>query len=330
MIITPDRLIDLAREEISTRSERHKLTAGYLVGSVVHGDPVLGGCADIDLIIIHPTTPLRPREIKRLSREVHLDIFHMPRQDFENPRDLRTDPDIGISLCGALRLHDPEHFFDWVQAAACAQVFRADNRMARARQLLDSAREIRSELSANPRWPKRYLQAAWNGANALCCLQDRPVFGREAVLKLEGQLTELNATNLFTRFLDLFELQQMDQWNVPGWLTSFGKAFDFPAQLTQSDLYKPVRRDYYLKAFQSLAEQGRPEAAVLGMLTNWPLPATAEEPLVQEITEADAWQNLLAATGLVSPNLESKSLEVEHFLDEVELFIEGWGEEHGA
>lgn len=330
MIITPERLIDLAKEEVARRADRQSLVAGYLVGSVIHGDPLLGGCADIDLIIIHPTTPLRPHEIKRLSREVHLEIFHKPKSEFDNPRELRVDPGLGLSLCGSLRLYDPEHFFDWAQASACAKVFRPEYRLARARHLLGRARSSRAELTPGPHWPIRFVQAAWDGANSLCCLNDRPVAGRAAALKLKVQLDQLEAAYLYAQFLELCQLAQMDQWNVPAWLTSFGKAFDLPGQLSQGEEFKPVRRDYYLKAFQALAEQGRPEAAVLGMLTHWPLPATSHEPLVQEITDAEAWQSMLEATGLTHGAFEAKRMQLEDFLDEVELFVEKWGESHGA
>jgi hypothetical protein len=331
LIITPERLTDLATEEVKHRAKRLDLVAGYLVGSVVRGEPLLGGCADIDLILIHSSAPLRAREIKKLSPEVHLDIFHKSRQDFENPRELRTDPGLGCGLCGSLRLYDPDHFFDWVQAAACAQFTRSDNRMARALSLLEKARQGRAKLSHHGSlWPSKFVQAAWDGANALCCLRGKPVHGRRAVLRLQGQLEELEAGFLFANFLHLFQVQDVDEWNMPNWLTSFGRAFNLASELDHGATFKTVRRDYYLKAFQALAESGQPEAALISLLTHWPLPISSQDPLIQEVAEAEAWQGLRAATGLTDEMLSHKQRDLEKFLDQVELFIEKWGAEHGA
>lgn len=331
MIITPDRLIDLAKEETEQRAKRLPITAGYLVGSVLQDEPLLGGTADIDLILIHKTFPLRPREVKRLSPDVHLDIYNLSKEDFENPRDLRTEPLLGSSLCGSMRLYDPDHFFDWAQAAACAQFSRPDNRLARAHKLLEDARVARKNLTAGePTWPRTFVHAAWNGANALCCLHSKPVHGRRAVPHLRQRLEALNALEHLARFLALFDAQGMEGWNIPHWLTSFGKAFDFAIQLNQGETAKPVRRDYFLRAFQELAESGQPEAVVVSLLTHWPLPATAEDPIVQEAAEANAWRDLLNATGLSDGEFKRKRSELEVFLDGAELFMEDWGAQHGA
>lgn len=331
MIITPERLIELAKDEVEARTSRQKLTAAYLVGSVLDEEPLLGDCADIDIIMIHPTAPLRDREVKRLSRQVHLDVYHKSRQDFENPRQLRSDPLLGDGVCRSLRLYDPDHFFDWAQAAACARFTRADNRLARAITLLERGRDgWRRIEKLDPLWPTRFQAVAWHGANALCCLQDMPNYGRRSVHQLQTQMEQLGASSLYGRFLQLFRVGQMDQWNVPSWLTGFGKAFDLAIDLNSGEPFKPVRRDYYLKAFQSMAEAGKPEAAVILMLRYWPLPANATDPIVQKVAEAETWQSLLAATGFKDSNFDEKRFELEEFLDEIELFVERWGEAHGV
>jgi hypothetical protein len=331
LIITTDRLIHLAKEEVKSRAERPGLIAAFLVGSVLENEPLLGGCTDVDIVLIHSTVQLQPREFKRLSRQVHLDIHHYTKQDFENPRQLRTDPLLGCSLCKSLRLHDPDHFFDWAHAAACARFNRPDNKLARAHILLDQSRSQRSRLDqANPLWPSNLQQAAWDGVNALCCLERQPALGRRAVLKLRAQLQSLDALSHYSKFLDFFQVDRMDQWNVPAWLTGFGKAFDLAIQLKQSAHFNPVRRDYFLKAFQSLAETGNPEAAVLSMLKFWPLPLNNEDPMLQLVEEAKTRQSMLAATGFVDESYDQKLMKLEALLDDIELFIEDWGVAHGA
>ncbi len=141
MIITRAKLVELARREAEARAASGDLVSAYLVGSVAYGEPLLGGTADIDLVLIHAEDPATDREIVPLSADVHLDIVHHGRQRYAQPRGLRIDPWLGPAISGPVFLYDPQHFFEWAQAGARGQFFRADHTLARARSLLQAARD---------------------------------------------------------------------------------------------------------------------------------------------------------------------------------------------
>ncbi|HLE23250.1 MAG TPA: hypothetical protein VI701_03005, partial [Anaerolineales bacterium] len=132
MRITRTQLIEAARREVERRAETDGLAAAYLIGSIVHDQAVLGGAADIDLVLIHDHQPDSRREIVGLSDEVHLDIAHHHRDQYAQPRLLRLDPWLGPAIYDPLPLHDPQHLFEWAQASARGQFLRPDHRAARA------------------------------------------------------------------------------------------------------------------------------------------------------------------------------------------------------
>lgn len=329
MIITRDRLIDLAREEAETRASRRPLLAAYVVGSVAQGEPLYGGSADIDLVLIHSAPPLRQREIVELSEDVHFDIFHKARGEYDPPRELRTDPDLGPGLYNAVRLHDPDHFFDWVQAAACAQFDSPQNRLARAEAFLQRARASRAALRHADCWPQAFSRAALDGANAIACLLGPPATGRRLVESLREAFGQLDRLDLFGDFLRLFGAHGLDGWDVPSWLATWAKSYDLAIAADADPTFAPVRRDYYLRAFQVMADRGQAEAIVLLLLMHWPpvLPAS-DHPRAEEVQ--DAWNNLLSAAGVDPQFQPTRETELERFLDQIERAILHWGEIHGA
>lgn len=330
MIITRERLIELGRREATERGERQRLAAVYLVGSVVEGDPLVGGSADIDLVLIHNLSPLRPREIVRLSTDVHLDLHHRARAEFEAPRQLRTDPDLGPALCHSIRLHDPEHFFDWVQASACAQFHHPSNRMARARALLTRARTLQRSLSVDDGWQRRLASAAVDGANAAATLGGQPAHGRRLVPGLRTRLDALDQLALFAGFLRVFDADQSAGWDLPGWMAHWAKAYDASLEQSEDKVRAPVRRDYFLRAFQTLAEADMAEAVVVPLLLTWPALDAEQVPEVVMADCTGARQSLYAACGLQDAKLAERRTRLDAFLDDVELFLEAWGSEHGA
>lgn len=329
MIITRDRLVELAREEAETRASRRPLLAAYLVGSVANGDPLFAGAADIDLILIHPAPPLRPHEIVGLSADVHLDIFHRSRQEYDPPRELRTDPDLGPGLYNAIRLHDPDHFFDWVHAAACAQFDSPQNRLARAEAFLQRARRGCAGLSQADSWPQVFAHSALDGANAVATLSGPPAAGRRVVDSLRQTLSQLDRLDLFASFLQLFGANQLDGWDLPSWLTTWAKSYDLALTGSDNSSLAPVRRDYYLRAFQAMADREQAASIVLPLLLLWPtvLPS-ADHPRAEEIFSA--WNSLLQAAGLDPEHQPHRLTDLEGFLDRIERGLLEWGEAHGA
>lgn len=333
MIITRERLTELARQEAEKRADRGRLLTAFLIGSVAHGEPLFAGCADIDMVFIHPSPPVRAREVVPLSPDVHFDIFHRHQSDFDPPRELRTDPDLGPDLYHAIPLHDPDHYFDWVQAAACAQFSRADNQLARSHALLARARQAHRELdSTDPSWSGCFLQSALDGANALAGLATGPASGRLIINQLRTALLSADRPDLMGQFLGLYGADDLSGWHLGEWLAAWAKAYDRSLEQTTSSPLDPVRRDYFLRAFQQLAEENQAEAVVLPLILNWPElpspPVEADGRLAEETSRA--WQDLLIATGLGADSREKRQGELEAFLDEVERYLVRWGEDHGA
>ncbi|HZW05247.1 MAG TPA: hypothetical protein VFF68_15045, partial [Anaerolineaceae bacterium] len=68
MRITRDHLLKIAREMAEQRARRNRgLVCIYLTGSLLTDAPLLGGTADIDLILIHNSEPAYPREVVRIT-----------------------------------------------------------------------------------------------------------------------------------------------------------------------------------------------------------------------------------------------------------------------
>jgi len=330
VIITRERLIELAEREAVKRGERRGLLAAYVVGSVASGDPLLAGCADVDIVMIHAEPPLRNREIISLSPDVHLDLLHHPRSRFDSPRALRTDPDLGPALCQAIRVFDPDHFFDWVQAGACAQFDLPAQRVARGRQLLSRAREARAALGPGPSSPKDFLRAAFDGANAALMVDGPPCHGRRLIPGLRNRFDKMGQLNLFRELIQLFGADRSDAWNVPDWVATWAKSFDRMIAEGTDPLMQPVRRDYFLRAFHELADSGQPEAILPLLIMQWPVHSNQTDTSDESFDSTGAYNDLLQAADLTPDRIESRKLDLEATLDQMELSLEAWAERHGV
>ena len=234
MIITRERLIQLAQREVKRQAAVSDILSAYLIGSVARGEPLLGGTADVDLVLIHEHRPALEHEVVRLSDDVHLDITHHSRELYENPRSLRTDPWLGPSMCEPVFLYDPEHFFEWSQAGVRGQFHRADHVHARSLEFLQRSREANASLNGNGTWLKKYMQATMQGANAAASLTGFPAAGRRLTLSLERKTAELGQNEAYQGFLCLIGAAEIDSWNLPEWLSSCGRAYDAASKVTDN------------------------------------------------------------------------------------------------
>ena len=110
MRITRELLHRIAEDTIENRAkEDNSIIAAYLHGTVMEGeDPVLGGAADIDIVFIHEDFD-REREIIRMTEDVHLDIEHHSKDQYQPPKELRTRPWLGYAIYRCQLLYDPQH-----------------------------------------------------------------------------------------------------------------------------------------------------------------------------------------------------------------------------
>jgi hypothetical protein len=328
--ISREALIDLARDEAVQRAATNNVLSAYLIGSVASGDPLLGGAADIDLILIHAEQPVERREIVPLSDDVHLDIEHHARAMYARPRTLRTHPWMGPAMCEPIFLYDPEHLFEWAQAAARGQYYRPDHMLNRARAFLQRARQARSVLSISNRWLKTYTRAVLEAANALACLSGFPVAGRRLVRELETCLDELGQPQVYQQFLNLLGASAIDSWDLPTRLSAWGRAFDDAATASPDPDLAPCRRRYYHAGLQAFAEESRPEATIYTLLTTWENAIYALASAGHLDSHAAAWQAFVMDLELHEGAYAARGEALEKFIDEVEAHIEAWADASGA
>ncbi len=330
MRITREKLIELARREAERRAATGDVIAGYVIGSVAWGEPLFGGGADIDLVLIHEARPPLRREVVVLSQQVHLDILHHSRNLYRRPRRLRTHPWLGPAMCEPTFLHDPTHFFEWAQAAARGQFHRPDHTYARAQAFLGRARQRVERLRDEPFWIEGYLTAALEGANAVTTLSGFPASGRRVAFAMARRLAALGHPQVFRGFMALLGAEGVSNWDVPAWLSAWGRAFDALAQDGRDPALHPARRNYYLGAFQSMAEADQPEALLWPLLITWTWAIRSLEETGRAAPHHPAWKGALEGLGLGAADRERQSAALEAYLDDVEGVLEGWAQENGA
>jgi hypothetical protein len=330
VIVTRAKLVDLAYREAEARAASGDIVSAYLIGSVAYGEPLLGGTADIDLVLIHAGTPNTEREMVALSADIHLDIVHHGRERYAQPRGLRVDPWMGPAISGPVFLYDPQHFFEWAQAGARGQFFRADHAVARARALLQSARghlphPLPPGLDATP-----LLEAVLDGANAAASLVGAPAAGRRLLLDLERRAQALDRPEMSEGLVRLVGIDRIDGRSVPAWLAAWARAFDAASPLTTDARLAPCRRSYHLAGFQALAEAGRPDAVILPLLLIWGRTMSVLEAYEQAPGFRPAWEDALQRLGLSPEALPPRALELESYLDSMETLIDAWAVRNGA
>ncbi len=330
MTITREHLIDLARKETLQRADHSDVISGYLIGSVVAGNPLLGETADIDLVLIHTSEPSVPREAVRLSHQIHFDITHHAKDAYLKPSDLRVDPWLGPALCEPVFLHDPEHFFEWAQAGARGQFFRPDHIYARAKSFIRRARQNHSFLTLSNRWLKFYLRAAMDAANAVASLDRFPVSGRRAVLQLSSQAEHFVYPGLLADFQTLVGGDQVSSWDIPGTLASWARAYDTASADPTIKGFPECRRDYYLQGFQAMVEGGHADSILWPLLQIWErvMASLPNHEVHQE--HFDAWNILRGQVGLRDVDQELRGQLLQAYIDSNAAWIESWATRTGA
>lgn len=331
MIITREKLIRLAKDHVEQLARQEpSILSGYLIGTVTKGEPLLGGTADVDLVVIHTIQPTQPREVRPLSSDIHLDIYHHASSFYDQPTLLRVDPWWGPALSEPVFLHDPDHFFERVQAGVRGQFHRPDHALARAQASLNQARSAHQSLAHNGAWPSALLEAALLGANAVAGLTGSPAAGRRLSLLLEAKSGELGQSRVYRAFLRLLGAEAMGAWQTPELLTAWGQAFDAAGEASGALEFSAARRAYLLSGFQALAEADHPEAVLWPLLASWDQAVRILSNHGLPASQRSVWDDLLARLGLVPTRAGVRVDELESFLDHVESALDEWAQATGA
>ncbi len=328
MQITREALLKFARSTVDqrTRYNRHVMCV-YLTGSLLQDEPLLGGAADIDLVFIHDIDPAQPREIQPLTDTIHLDIAHLPQSLFLQPRSLRSNAWVGSYLVqNPLLLHETQHWFEYTQASVFAGFNNPENRLRRARPLVEDARQtwwnLRSGGASGPAAVQAYLRALEQAANAVASLSGPPLTERRFMLQFAERAELVGKPGLAQGLVDLFlgEREPGDwQSALQAWqadLTAVGEAEGAPARL------HPIRRRYYQGALEGLGGEHNAAAAWV-LLRTWTL-ATCH---LQQPSQG--WQDLIQALQLGPNDLDERLDALDAYLDAVEETLDQWGQKNG-
>ncbi len=309
------------------------MISAYLCGSLLGQAPLLGGTADIDLVIVHNGEPAARREIVHLSDEVHLDLAHHDRDVYREGRALRSHPWLGPTIFECQILYDPQHFMDFVQAGVRGLFHRPDYVLARAQRLLEQAREIWSAYYQNESPPEpadvqRYLEAVAYAINAVASLNGAPLPERRLLLLFPARAEAVERPGLYVGGLGLLGGHDMDDGALPAWLEAWTEAFDTSAAAEDGPIaLHPDRRAYYRSAFQAMLESGEPRSALWPMLYTWTRAAAC---LPDDSPVREPWMAACLSLELTGAYFQSRIAALDVYLDTVEETLETWAQAHGA
>jgi hypothetical protein len=332
MRITPDILQKIARDTSSERSKSDRdIMVIYQSGSLVSGDPVLGGTADIDLFFVHNSLPGETREIIRLTDDVHLDIAHHPRSLYRHAKELRLDPWMGYTVYGCKLLYDPQHFMDFTQASVRAQFNQPDNIYQRARSQVDHARQLWFSFEQSPAHTDissvlRYLAAVQHAANAIGCLSGPILPLRRFLQYFRTRAEAAGKPGLYNGLLGLLGGNSTNPEFLKGAINDWTAAFKGIPDGQRPPSLHLARLNYYQKAFLALLESNHPADLLWPLLITW----TETVALLPTGSPAcDAWQTGLEHLELWGEKSSEKTSALDAFLDTVEEHLEGWAIRNG-
>ena len=332
MRITSETLFKIANDTIGrrTRSDRD-IIAAYVHGSLLEGDPLLGGTTDIDLFFIHAEPAPLTREIQRLTDEIHLDIAHHTQSDYRHTRDLRLHPWLGPTLSGCKILYDPQHLLDFIQAGVRSQFNRPDNVLRRARGQAEHARQIWLSLHDLANEPALheivfYLRAVEHAANAIALLSGSPLTERRFLLQFPLRAEAIERPGLFKGLLGLLGAQNVDSDGLRAMLPAWETAYKAISPTGASPRLHPDRRLYYRSAFEKILQSERPHCLLWPLLRTW---TEAISLLSPEGAERQAWQDTFFRVGLMGANFSQRVAALDAYLDTIEETLDEWARVRG-
>ncbi len=324
MRLTPEKLRRYAEKFVSQQKRDLRLLAVYLTGSLLRGQPFLGGAADVDLVLIYNGAPTTEREVAPLPGEAHLDIRRHDRSHYEPARHLRTEPFLGPTLFRAEALYDPQHFLDFAQAAVRSRFRSPESAAARARALTQAAREAWFALDDDltPAALEAYLEAVFQAANAPATLLGYTFSRRRVLLDFPPAVQHWGYPRLTGLLFQALGAPQATaealKAALPAWeaaLTAAAGASPAPIELASP------RLPYYRRAVEAYLGSSTPANALYPLLFTWTLavPHAGEAHL-------SPWQQFVEALGLAAGRQEA----LDAYLDALEEAVEAWARQRGV
>jgi hypothetical protein len=335
MRITREHLTKIAVETAAQRCRADRtIVSAFLAGSVLSDEPLLGGTTDIDLFLIHDSEPLSPREIVRVSPEVHLDIIHHSQTLYHHPRRLRMDARIGyILISNPMLLHDTQHWFEFIQASVRSQFWQPDNVIQRVRPMLEQARQLWVGLPAlveeGSPFIGSYLDALEAAANAVSCLNRGPLPVRRFLIQFPQRAEAIGHARLGVGLPALVGHGLAEAGTARGWLPAWkaavqaaGSGPDAPVEI------HPHRLVYYERAIDALLESGPAGSGLWPLLRTWTM--AVDNFAENAIGDVQAYQNTLQQLHLDADHMPDRLNGLDAYLDSVEEALEEWAAANGV
>jgi hypothetical protein len=323
MRITRETLITIARETVEKRIHAGAgLVAAYLTGSLLTENPFLGNATDIDLVFVHAKEPKVRREIVAVTPEVHLDIRHNTRVEYDRPKELRIHPWMGPEMYDPLPLYVTQHFFEFVQAGVRDRYHDPANVLARSRRLATASRQvwdqIKTSQATGPELLIFYLSAVQLAANAVALLAGGPLSERRLLLQLPVRAEQAGAPGLAAGLFGLVGAQGVERERLGELLPEWEKAFLEAARRPQVEVrIAAARLGYYKLAFQALLQSETPQALVWPMINTWTLAAA-----ILPAAWKNPWNSACELLGLDEASLGQRMEGLDHYLDTIEELLE--------
>lgn len=334
MRITRDTLLRAAKTATQQRTLRDRhIVCVYLTGSIIDDLPLLGGTADIDLVFVHDQEPSEPREIARLTPDVHLDLAHHDQTLYGQPKKLRLDPWIGTYLIkDPIVLYGTMHWFEYVQASVAAQFYEPENVLKRARPLAERARQTWLNFQLDPQeanlqsiW--QYLEALEQSSNALALLNGPPITERRFLLQYPDRMKSLGYPGMADGLKDLLTVEPIASIELPHLVKHWQAALDFLGKQEHCPLaLHPYRHPYYIRAVDALLED-QPAAALWIILRTWTRGMAHLDPGTEAWSE---WQSAFHKMGYLGEGFSEHLNRLDAYLDQVETILDRWAEQNGV
>jgi hypothetical protein len=330
MRITRETLIRVAKETAQKRAMADPgLVAAYLTGSLRSDNPFIGNSTDIDIVFVHERMPKLRREILPVTPEVHLDIVHNPRSEYEKPKELRIHPWLGPELYDPLSLYASGHFLEFFQAGVRADYDAPASVLARARRNAEHARQIWGDLTTSqqtgPDLLLAYLKAVNHAANAIALLTGAPLAERRFIPQFQERASAAGAAGLSAGLLGLLGGSQVEgsalKEFLPGWEEAFIDAAS--RKKVHASIAAP-RLAYFKLAFEAMLAGELPQSILWPLVLTWTQASAALPPTHQE-----KWKQACEVLGLTGEAFNERVEGLDHFLDTIEELLENLAASQG-
>lgn len=334
MRITREKLLKLSESYVQQRSRKDRsIQCAYLTGSLLREYPFINGTTDVDIIMIHSDLAQAYREVTGISEEATFDIYHYPKSYFANPRNLRTDPWIGSSLCfDPVVLFGKGHWYEFVLSSVEASFFLPENIMQRALVFNNNAHRYFYQLQrlANSKYETtyvfNYLLCIENAVNSVACLSKKPLTMRHFLQDFNECCAEVGNTSLVSETEKLFTDQTSIEQHYTYYYQFWNYYFDYFSNYVKEDFfpeYGKFRHPYYTKAVEAFWEAHLPSAIWI-MLNTWTHIFSA-----MNMENNESFHSFLGMNGLTPAQGPKRLEEIDHFLEHVDDTIDNWGKSHG-